>query len=239
MTVEQRAGLGFSARRWSKRTSGAQLGAAFLEAVMSNLFEWDYEQSSPDRTVIHFGDIDWYSLAVSTDGSKELLIARESIGDMPFEDEDKCDELEEADEPLVWANSTIREYLNGPFLETHFTPQERQQIVEATIRNDDNPDSGVVGGGPTKDRVFLLSQFEADLLAYGYEFEGNDWFWLRSPGDDMWSPAFLCFDEETLCEAYDIDCETAYDAPDSYVLTDGDGATECYGILPVMWVHKA
>lgn len=53
-----------------------------------------------------------------------------------------------------WANSELRNYLNGEFFEQAFTPKEKQCIVNSILTDVNN----------TKDDVFLLSTDEISLL---------------------------------------------------------------------------
>ena len=78
----------------------------------------------------------------------------------------------------VWADSEIRRWLNGEFLDAAFTDDEKAAIYETEL-----PDVG------TTDKVFLLSHEEAKKLfkdnkARRVKFgRAYRWWWLRSPGD--------------------------------------------------------
>ena len=62
-----------------------------------------------------------------------------------------------ADGNTTWDNSALRTWLNGSFLETAFTAEERSGIRNAGVLNDDNWQQGTPGGSNTTDKVFLLS----------------------------------------------------------------------------------
>jgi hypothetical protein len=62
----------------------------------------------------------------------------------------------------TWAESDIRAWLNGEFLETAFTEKEQGAIDLSLVLNSDNPDYGTEGGVDTEDKVFLLSIDEAN-----------------------------------------------------------------------------
>ena len=113
---------------------------------------------------------------------------------------------------VTWATCTLRAWLNGTFLNTAFTSAEQAAIRNTTVVNEDNPYYGTEGGENTTDKVYLLSIAEASNTAYGFngefdtssntreakntayakecgastatsaEYEGNGWWWLRSPG---------------------------------------------------------
>ncbi|MCL1819150.1 MAG: DUF6273 domain-containing protein [Oscillospiraceae bacterium] len=96
--------------------------------------------------VIQFGGYDWRVLDVR-DG-KVLLLS------------DKVLELKqlhhERNAVITWANSDIRQYLNGEFYNSIPT-SESAKIAEITIVNNDNPWYGTSGGSDTSDKIFLLS----------------------------------------------------------------------------------
>ena len=113
---------------------------------------------------------------------------------------------------VTWATCTLRTWLNGIFLNTAFTSAEQVAIKNTTVVNEDNPYFGTEGGENTTDKVYLLSIAEASNTAYGFngefrtesetreakntayakecgawtststEYEGNGYWWLRSPG---------------------------------------------------------
>ena len=115
---------------------------------------------------------------------------------------------------MTWATCTLRTWLNDTFLNTAFTPAEQTAIKNTTVVNKDNPYYGTEGGENTIDKVYLLSIAETSNTAYGFngefdtnsetreakntayakecgawtststEYEGNGWWWLRSPGTD-------------------------------------------------------
>lgn len=113
---------------------------------------------------------------------------------------------------VIWANSSIRDYLNGEFY-NRFTKAEQSRISPVLNINPDNPWYGSKGGEDTLDYIFLLSIEEVVCYYFGdsrynlenpspkqkYWFQKNDknnvkrratfqdkswWWWLRSPGRD-------------------------------------------------------
>lgn len=104
-------------------------------------------------------------------------------------------------EKTDWENCHLRRWLNGPFYQLSFTPEEQAMIPEVITVTATNEKYGTPGGSDTPDRVFALSSAEAAELfpsdesrigrttAYhqvqGYYFGGkfNCW-WLRTPGVD-------------------------------------------------------
>ena len=70
----------------------------------------------------------------------------------------------------TWETSDIRAWLNGEFLETAFTDEERSHIASVTVHTEDNSIKGASGGNDTQDSIFLLSFEETmEYLAVNYD----------------------------------------------------------------------
>lgn len=89
--------------------------------------------------------LEW--LILDDDGESLLCIARYAIDNVPYQN---------ASGDTDWADSDLRAWLNGPFIEAAFSESERSRIVPVTLANESNPDHGTAGGADTTDRVFLL-----------------------------------------------------------------------------------
>lgn len=118
-------------------------------------------------TVIPFGGMDW--IILESEGNVTRLLAKESIGDMPF-DEDNSNN---------WTNSSLRAYLNGEFLETLVAnganPNAFLQDTYSLIADD-----GLDDYGSSVDCVGLLS---VDQYRKHRRIISNldDWWWLITP----------------------------------------------------------
>ena len=113
---------------------------------------------------------------------------------------------------MTWEECGLRQYLNGEFYDTTFSPAEKERIVTTKLKNDNNPWYGIEGGSNTKDKVFLLSldevlqylgrspevakenwqndivindQFNGARLAKTADGTASRW-WLRSPGGNFY-----------------------------------------------------
>ena len=145
--------------------------------------------------------IKWRVLSVN--GNDAFLLADQNLDAKPY-NEEKTD--------ATWATCTLREWLNDTFLNTAFTSAEQSAIKNTMVVNEDNPYYDTEGGENTTDKVYLLSIAEASNTAYGFngefrtesetreakntayakecgvltststEYEGNGYWWLRSPG---------------------------------------------------------
>ncbi len=107
----------------------------------------------------------------------------------------------------TWANSHLREWLNTKFAMAAFSEQEIDRILISHVPNDSSQVfAGRDGGDDTEDRIFLLSEYEADKymgrtarqcaptdtairhraipsdMCYSYGRGTSPW-WLRSPGE--------------------------------------------------------
>ena len=109
-----------------------------------------YEQDN--RAVNGKEDIKWIVLA--NEGSKSLLISRDSLDVQPYNTED---------EAVTWETCTLRSWLNNTFLNEAFSTQEQKAILTTNVDNSKNQgSSGWSGSGNnTEDKVFLLSYAEA------------------------------------------------------------------------------
>lgn len=127
--------------------------------------------------------IEWRVLAV--EGRKALLLSRHALEPVKFHS---------VKETVSWETCSLREWLNGTFLQVAFNDQERQAIL--TTSNSNEKGEGVPqkakGGNVTLDHLFLLSYREAiryfrdnqDRIAFtrlpdGTNGEIRAW-WLRS-----------------------------------------------------------
>ncbi|WP_284710481.1 DUF6273 domain-containing protein, partial [Actinomyces sp. 186855] len=132
-------------------------------------------------------------------------------------------------EPITWADSDLRAWLNADFLTQALTSAE-QDLVQPTVL--DNPDqslTGTDGGAPTTDRVLALSETDAVIyLSTDWDREWNgratvtpaasspalytddeghaDW-WLRSPGGDDYAAQYVSAAGESVTAGIAVDAE--------------------------------
>ena len=113
---------------------------------------------------------------------------------------------------VTWEISDIRQWLNNEFYTTAFNKAEKAKIQTSLIKNEDNSEYGTSGGNDTEDKVFLLSEKEADTLfsdeeeriakateyaeKLGVDINENSeekgaWWWLRSLGNDSFYAALV------------------------------------------------
>lgn len=131
----------------------------------------------------------------------------------------------------------MREWLNGSFVDTAFSPEENETIAETYVTADDNPQYDTDTGNETLDKVFLLSVPNAEGLftkiseregvptsyaksqgVYCTKEMGNGFWWLRSPGSS--NKVAVCVQ------------------PDGSIMYNGYNVnTDYYGVRPAMWIN--
>lgn len=184
-------------------TEGTPLTVEINDIVAFGKYEQDGMRSNGPEA------IEWLVLDVQED--KALLLSRYALDSMPFNDTYRA---------VTWENSTLRNWLNGSFLDTAFTAEERKDILTAEVDNgvsQGNREWRTSGGNNTEDTIFLLSYAETDryfddsgdriciptkyavnmgagtrILDDGVTTAG--WWWLRSPGENSNHASFVNFD---------------------------------------------
>jgi hypothetical protein len=149
------------------------------------------------------GPIEWRVLAV--EGGRALVVSEDVLERRGYHGSRSS---------VTWAESDIRAWLNGEFLDTAFTGEQQGAIALSQISNPDNPEFGTEGGPDTEDRVFLLSIDEAERYFSGSddrvaEHLGEDralpW-WLRSPGADGHRAAVVIVVGGVRVDGYSVYC---------------------------------
>jgi len=99
---------------------------------------------------LQFGSYKWRVLEVQSDAA--LMITEDIVEKRPYNEKYTA---------VTWETCTLRQYLNGDFLQK-FTGEERGKIIETRISNPNNLWYGIPGGSDTMDKIFLLSLKEVD-----------------------------------------------------------------------------
>ena len=107
---------------------------------------------------------------------------------------------------------------NKDFLESAFTPAERMKIVPNRLTNPRNRKNYTQGGPNTMDRVHVPSPEEIErYMPEQQSRAGDGWWWLRSPGSNLFS-AVAVYDDGSI---YENGIHIDYDLG---------------GVRPVIWV---
>ena len=151
---------------------------------------------------------------MKNEGNQVLLLSKYVLDAKPYNKELKA---------VTWETSDIRQWLNNEFYTTAFNKAEKAKIQTSLIKNEDNSEYGTDGGNDTEDKVFLLSEKEADTLfsndeeriAQATEYAQKSgcyvdvdkvaWWWLRSPGGYGDSAAEVAMGGWVSRDGYDVD----------------------------------
>lgn len=153
-------------------------------------------------------DIEW--LVLAKENSRVLVISDKALDCQPYNSS--------YTEEVTWENCSLRKWLNGTFLNKAFSTEEQAQIQNTTVSADNNPQYSTNPGNATTDKVFLLSINEVEKYFNSDEARkcaptayakaqgastsdtcktpsgaATCWWWLRSPGDDQSSAAYVYF----------------------------------------------
>lgn len=154
--------------------------------------------------------IEW--IVVDQDENSVLLLSKHILASIPWHGNQ---------EPITWDQSDIRTWLNGEFLNTAFSEEERSAMILSDLETKDDMNYGTTVGENTRDTDFLLSASEAlDLLdvddrrvsptSYAISQgaytngDGNSAWWLRSPGMTETSPAYIASSGEIGSRAHEV-----------------------------------
>ncbi len=183
--------------------------------------------------VIRFGKfennpMEW--IVLDKDGDKILILLKCALESREYHSVKKA--------LVTWDTCELRRYLNGDFISKCFDSQEQKMIVESELVNHDNSEYGTPGGKNTKDKVFLLSQDEAERL-FGSDEDrkymateyirkntflvvnrklGTCEWWLRTPGSKNKSTVTV-------------------DAKGHITKWGSDNTLHLYAVRPAMWVR--
>ncbi|MBR2740229.1 MAG: toll/interleukin-1 receptor domain-containing protein [Oscillospiraceae bacterium] len=114
----------------------------------NTLYLGTYEQDNRRSDGTEF--IEWTVLA--SDEEKLLVISKYALD---------CRGYHSERSDVTWETSALREWLNGEFLNTAFTPGEIEMIADTAVTADSTDESSADPGNDTVDKVFLLSVSEA------------------------------------------------------------------------------
>ena len=153
-------------------------------------------------------NIEW--LVLAKEKNRVLVISDKALDRQPYNSS--------YTEEVTWENCSLRKWLNGTFLKQAFSTEEQAQIQNTTVSADNNPQYSTNPGNATTDKVFLLSINEVEKYFNSDEARkcaptayakaqgastsdtfktpsgaATCWWWLRSPGDDQSSAAYVYF----------------------------------------------
>lgn len=189
-------------------------------------------------------DIEWRVLA--KDGNRILVISRYALD---------CQQYNTSDTDVTWETCSLRKWLNGTFLSTAFSEDERAMIPKVTVSADNNPNYDTSPGKSTKDQVFLLSITEASeyynsndarkcaatdyaiekrtFISYSNNVDGKATcaWWLRSPGHKSDYAANVSTDGSVHDSGFNVDMAGSVVDAVRGIYTTGNA------VRPALWIN--
>lgn len=172
----------------------------------------------------YYGNTEW--IVLKREGDILMLLSKDCINQKLYHTETNS---------VTWETCSLRRWLNEEYINEAFDGIEQQLIEETVIRNPDIihkieridemiigenvirhqeiiDQGSVEGGNDTKDKIFLLSLEEVEVLFTDEksriaEYFGNDrcyWWWLRSPGDSNTRAANIIWDGSINYSGYGV-----------------------------------
>lgn len=181
------------------------------EVIEFGVYEQDNDLSNGSES------IEWIVLAVEE--GRALLISKYAL-DSQYYFREWYD--------ITWESCTLRKWLNGTFFNDAFNAEEQGRILDSAVTADENPSYDTPPGNDTTDKVFLLSITEVNKYftsdeekkcaateyakVRGAVAEGKFtadglptcWWWLRSPGKEPCSAAFIRVDGAANYDGLDV-----------------------------------
>ena len=200
----------------SREPSGTGSDVSVGDVITFGRYEQDNDLSNGDE------DIEWIVLA--KEGNQALVISKYALD---------CKQYDISKSDVTWETCTLREWLNGPFLDA-FSAEERNSMIDTAVTADENPSFDTPPGKDTTDKIFLLSIAEVNQYfgsdeartcapteyarARGvFMWKTDCLWWLRSPG--------------SLCD------HAALVHGDGSVNTDGRAVYNILGgVRPALWI---
>lgn len=166
--------------------------------------------------------IEWRVLDKKKD--KILLISQYCLDIKPYHTEKKA---------VNWKNSSIRKWLNDTFLKEAFSEEQQSKILSVKVKNPRNRELGTKSGKGTKDRIFLLSEEEAEHYFKSDRdrvTDGTLYLHINNIGDDIVTQQWL------LRTAGENKKQVVYVLNDGYIDFYGVMVDVSYGIRPALWI---
>ena len=162
--------------------------AVQIEPTVGGLFPFGHYEQDNDKDNDP-ANILWVVLEL--DDEKMVLLSRDGLAARPYNEEGG---------DATWESCSLRQWLNGDFLNEAFSEEEQAMLATVGISADGNPEYPGPAGNDTEDRVYLpsIQEVEAwdlyDNLSFCYPsnhamahgarrgMNGACSWWLRTPG---------------------------------------------------------
>ncbi len=168
-------------------------------------------------------DIQW--IVVGQRDGYVLAVSRYVLDCMPYQEDAQ---------PVTWAESSLRTWLNSDFLDNAFNKEEYNHIVTQTVRVSPNRMYGTSSGFSVTDKVFLGSGYDSE------KWFCDNFSTLQAKPTAFAQSKGISVDAEGYADWWMI---TSGETPQKAVCTTGNGVNwkgesvgNCKGVRPVIWV---
>lgn len=144
----------FVADAASNSTTTVMLADYISGGQTNNIYFGSYQQSSNGSGGYNTDPIKW---RVLSNADENLFLLADKNLDVAM--------YHKYSESISWETSSLRGWLNGTFLNSAFSADERVAIADTAVNNND---SSGYAGNDTTDKIFLLSLAEATSSTYGF-----------------------------------------------------------------------
>lgn len=193
-----------------------------------NIYEYkgiQYYYKNDSNKLYRIDPIEWKVLSVEDD--EIYVLAYDVLDIQPYNESGNT----------VWANSSLRTWLNSYFYSSAFSDLEKKKINWSKIQNGDDPYTGEDGGIDTKDKIFIPSYADVTDPNMGftsYYYENSSWNEDSAYKDCLRTCRFSNYATNIFSEKKnkDIYAERLYWLRNSgYCVMDFDGNRFYYGYI--------
>lgn len=193
-----------------------------------NIYEYkgiQYYYKNDSNKLYRIDPIEWKVLSVEDD--EIYVLAYDVLDIQPYNESGNT----------VWANSSLRTWLNSYFYSSAFSDLEKKKINWSKIQNGDDPYTGEDGGIDTKDKIFIPSYADVTDPNMGftsYYYENSSWNEDSAYKDGLRTCRFSNYATNIFSEKKnkDIYAERLYWLRNSgYCVMDFDGNRFYYGYI--------
>lgn len=146
--------------------------------IDSDEMQTDNDESVYIGDIVEIGNTEWQVFGADED--KVFLICRSIVAVKEYNTENTN---------TTWSDCSLRKWLNNEYLNSTFSIDEINNIIKVEIITPNNTENNTPGGPNTVDRIFLLSDKDAEknFSSDEHRIVKNDngencWWWLRTPG---------------------------------------------------------
>ncbi len=164
---------------------------------------------SKPKDVVHYGTCRWLVLEQDRPGNRVLLTKYIGLKGKPYHDRE---------EPVTWEQCSLRTFLNGEFMDIHFSETEQQYILMSRVTAESNASYGTDGGRDTEDKLFLPSGSEIEKYRKILKTGRNN-MRLRTPGKKKETTAFISYRGKQIDYGFPVDQAGALVRPTMWVST--------------------